>query len=237
MKQLIVFISMSFVLSSFLVTKKVDIQKENINIKVVNQKENINTKVDIVKPYALDKFSRNVSSRGPIKCPKIKLISYKGSHIRYHKPVTINHAFKEKLIAFEKLVKEVSIEIYGRSPHKIRHLGTYNCRRIGGNRNMLSEHAFGNGIDVASFSFPRLRRGEKLPEGIPKSIKRSFNVDMLKHWNDKRTAKGLHQRFLHTLGHRLINSEIFRVMLGPSFPGHKNHFHLDNAPYDVVSIF
>ena len=129
------------------------------------------------------------------------------------------------------------MEIYGRAPHKIRHLGTYNCRRIGGYPNMLSEHSFGNGIDIASFSFPRLKRGEKLPSGVPRSLRRSFTVDMLKHWNAKRTAKGLHQRFLHTLGHRLIERKIFRVLLGPAFPGHKNHFHLDYAPYELISIF
>ena len=188
-------------------------------------------------PYALDTLSREVSPRGKVKCPKLPLISYRGEHVKYHKPVTIHPAFKERLTRFELLVKEVALEVYGRAPHKIRHLGTYNCRRIGGNRTLLSEHSFGNGIDVASFSFPRLKRGEKLPEGVPRSLRRAFTVDMLKHWNAQRKAKGLHQRFLHTLGRRLIESKIFRVLLGPSFPGHKNHFHLDCAPYDVISIF
>lgn len=188
-------------------------------------------------PYPLDKLSRKVPAKGSFKCPKVKLISHRGEHVKYHKPVTIHPAFKERLIRFEKLVKEVAIEVYGRPPHRIRHLGTYNCRRIGGNREKLSEHSFGNGIDVASFSFARLKRGEKLPPGVPRSLKRAFKVDMLKHWEDQRTAKGLHQRFLHTLGRRLIESKIFRVLLGPAFPGHKNHFHLDCAPYDVISIF
>ena len=188
-------------------------------------------------PYALDELSREISPRGRIKCPKIPLVMYPGEHIKYHKPVRVHPAFKERLARFELVVREVALEVYGRAPHKIRHLGTYNCRRIGGYPNLLSEHSFGNGIDIASFSFPKLKRGQKLPAGVPKSLRRSFRVDMLKHWNATRKAQGLHQRFLHTLGRRLISSEIFRVLLGPSFPGHKNHFHLDCAPYKLISIF
>ena len=188
-------------------------------------------------PYPLDDVSRETPPRGRPRCPKVPLVLYRGEHIKYHKPTRVHPAFKERLVRFEEVVKQVSIEIYGRPPHKIRHLGTYNCRRIGGYPNLLSEHSFGNGIDIASFSFSRLKRGEKLPQGVPQSLKRAFRVDMLKHWNAKRIAKGLHQRFLHTLGHRLIESKIFRVLLGPAFPGHKNHFHLDNAPYELISIF
>ena len=187
--------------------------------------------------YPLDELSREISPKGPVKCPKIPTIKYPGEHVKYHKPVTIHPAFKERLARFELLVKEVGIEVYGRAPVKMKHLGTYNCRRIGGYPNLLSEHSFANGIDIASFIFPKLKRDEALKEGLPKSLRRAFTVDMLKHWNAKRTAKGLHQRFLHRLGRRLIDSKIFRVMLGPSFPGHKNHFHLDVAPYELISIF
>ena len=188
-------------------------------------------------PYPLDALSRETSPRGRVKCPKLPLISYRGDHIKYHRPVTVHPAFKERLARFELLVEEVALEVYGRAPREIKHLGTYNCRRIGGYPNMLSEHSFGNGIDVASFVFSRLKKGDTLPAGVPRSLRRAFTVDMLKHWNAKRTAKGLHRRFLHTLGRRLIESEIFRVLLGPSFPGHKNHFHLDCAPYELISIF
>ena len=153
-----------------------------------------------------------IPRRGKIKCPKLKLISYRGDLVRYHKPVTIHPAFKAKLKRFERLVSEVALEVYGRAPKKIRHLGTYNCRRIGGYPNLLSEHSFGNGIDVASFTFSRLKRGDSLPEGVPRSLRRGFTVDMLKHWSSKRTGGGLHQRFLHTLGRRLIASHIFRAV-------------------------
>ena len=91
-------------------------------------------------PYPLDELSRKVPAKGPIKCPKLKLISHLGTHVKYHKPVTVHPAFKQRLIRFEKLVEEVAVEIYGRPPQHIRHLGTYNCRRIGGNREELSEH-------------------------------------------------------------------------------------------------
>jgi len=202
-----------------------------------NPDSGVDVESSLTPPYPLDELSRETSPRGRIKCPKIPLVTYPGEHIKYHKPVRIHPAFKERLVRFELLVREVALEIYGRAPYKIKHLGTYNCRRIGGYPNLLSEHSFGNGIDIASFSFPRLKRGQKLPAGVPKSLRRSFRVDMLKHWKAARKDKGLHQRFLHTLGRRLIASQIFRVLLGPSFPGHKNHFHLDCAPYKLISIF
>jgi len=37
---------------------------------------------------------------------------------------------------------------------------------------------------------------------------------------------------------RLIGrQDLFRVVLGPAWPGHHNHFHLDFAPYRVVEVF
>lgn len=190
-----------------------------------------------IDPYPLDHVSRETSPRGPVRCPKLPLVTYRGEHLKYHKPVRVHPAFKERLARFERLVIEVALEVYGRPPQKIKHLGTYNCRRIGGYPNLLSEHSFGNGIDIASFRFSRLKRGAQLKSGLPKSLRRAFTVDMLKHWSAPRAGGGAHQRFLHTLGRRLIASKIFRVLLGPSFPGHKNHFHLDNAPYELISIF
>ena len=185
--------------------------------------------------YELDEISRYVKKKGKIKCPKLKFVRYKGDYIRYHKPVTVHPAFKKKLIEFEKLVKEISIEIYGRAPLKIVHYGTYNCRRIGSNRNLLSEHSFGNGIDIAGFIFGKDKSKKK--NNIPKRLRRPFKVDMLKHWNSSKTYNGLHQKFLRKIGKEMIERKMFRVILGPAYPGHRNHFHIDMAPYEVIAVF
>ena len=185
--------------------------------------------------YPLDKFSRKVPKKGKFKCPKVEIITYRGDIIKYHKPVRVHPAFKERLVKFEELVKEIALETYGRSPDRIIHLGTFNCRRIGTNRGKLSEHSFGNGIDVAGFVFKRVKN-KKIRSKIDKRFRGYFVVDMLKHWNSKKLG-GTHSKFLKEIGRKMIERKMFTVMLGPSWPGHKNHFHLDLAPYNVVSIF
>ena len=43
---------------------------------------------------------------------------------------------------------------------------------------------------------------------------------------------------LADLARRVIaRPEVFRTVLGPAYPGHHNHFHLDCAPYRVVEVF
>ena len=142
------------------------------------------------------------------------------------------------MILFEKVVAEVALEIYGRVPKRIKHLGTYNCRRIGGYPWLFSEHGIGNGFDVAGFDFGPAERDKRLFKGLPKSLRRSFKVRILKHWNAQRGVAATHSRFLRTLAKRLIaRDDIFRVLLGPSYPGHKNHFHFDCSPWRLVDIF
>jgi len=166
------------------------------------------------------------------------MVRYAGDIIRYHRPIRIYTGFRDRLIKFEAVVRDVALEVYGRAPKKIVHMGTYNCRRIKGFPNLVSEHGLGNGIDVAGFDFGRLKRGETAPEGLPKRLRRGFKVRLLDHWNGKKGAQKLHARFLRTLATRLIEGEeIFRVILGPSYPGHKNHFHLDCAPYTMIDVF
>jgi hypothetical protein len=35
----------------------------------------------------------------------------------------------------------------------------------------------------------------------------------------------------------VARDDIFRVLLGPAFPGHKTHFHFDVAPWRLVDIW
>jgi len=190
------------------------------------------------EPYPLDDVSRMTPPRGKVKCPKLDLVKHKGESVQYHKPVKVHPAFQERLKRFEKVVYDTAIEVYGRAPSKIRHMGTYNCRRIRAYPDYLSEHALGNGIDVAGFDFSRLPRGESLPDGLPSSLKRSFRVRVEKHWDSNTRSGKVHARFLRLLSKRLIaRDDIFRVLLGPGFPGHHNHFHFDCAPYDMVEGF
>ncbi len=184
----------------------------------------------ILDKYGLDSVPRIVEAKGRIKCPKVPLVTYKGDLIRYHKPVRIYAGFQPRLRKFEQVVIEVAEEIYGRAPKRIRHLGAYNCRRIRKWPTFLSEHGLGNGIDVAGFDFGAAPKGK----WVPRHLRWSFRVDLKRHWK----ANNIHARFLDTLARRLVKRhDIFRVLLGPSYPGHKNHFHFDCSPWRLVDIW
>jgi hypothetical protein len=187
--------------------------------------------------YSLDDLPREVPERGKIVCPEVKKVTYRGDVIRYHKPVLIYQDFQPHLARFEELVRDTAIEIYGRAPRTIRHLGTYNCRRIRKWPTGLSEHGLANAIDVEGFDFGPAKKSER--KAAPAAaLHRAFNVRVLDHWATDRGVAALHQKFLHTLAQRVIDEPaLFRVILGPAEPGHHNHLHLDMAPWRIVNVF
>lgn len=188
--------------------------------------------------YGLDELSRRIPARGPVQCPSIELTTYKGEHLRYAEPARIYVGFKERLLQFEKLVTEVAAEVIGRPPRRLRHLGTFNCRRINAYPSWVSEHGLGNAIDVEGFDFGPLPKGESLREGLPRALAHPFSVRVEAHWTSKHPLTATHAQILRTLAKRVIEREdIFRVLLGPGYPGHHNHFHFDCAPYRMVDGF
>jgi hypothetical protein len=155
--------------------------------------------------------------------------------LRYDHPARVHPAFAERLRLFEQVVAEVGREQFGRAPVALQHAGTYSCRRIGGYPTLISEHGIGNGIDVVAFSFPRLPRRQPADANLPASLRGPFRVSLADFQAQPTTPRA---RFLDALARRLIGRhDIFRVLLGPAYPGHKGHFHFDVAPYRVVSIW
>jgi hypothetical protein len=188
--------------------------------------------------YPLDDLPRRIEPRGPVRCPAVELTTYRGKHMRYAEPAKIFSGFQPRLERFEKVVVALATEMYGRAPRTLVHLGTHNCRRISAYPDWLSEHGIGNAIDVAGFDFGPLPAEATAPEDLPKPFRGPFSVRMLSHWKVKQGVLAIHARFLRTLARRLIaRPEIFRVLLGPNYPGHHNHFHFDCAPYRMIDIF
>jgi hypothetical protein len=184
--------------------------------------------------YPLDTVTRDVPATGPARCPAVPLVTYRGSRVRYDHPAKVHPAFAERLRMFEEVVADVAREHFGRAPVSLQHAGTYSCRRIGGYPTLISEHGIGNGIDVVAFSFPRLGRRQDAPK-LPASLRQPFRVSLADFQAEPSTPRA---RFLDALARRLIGRhDIFRVLLGPAYPGHKGHFHFDVAPYRVVSIW
>lgn len=188
--------------------------------------------------YLLDPLPRTVPARGPMQCPKVDLVIHRGDTVRFSPPARVFSGFAERLTKLEGVVAEVAVEVYGRAPLRIANLGTFNCRRMAKYPDWLSEHGLGNAIDVEGFDFGPLPKDGKLPEGLHKSFKGPFEVRMAKHWNASVGITAVHARFLKTLARRLIaRKDIFRVLLGPGYPGHADHFHFDMAPFRLVEIY
>src|SRR5262245_39875917 len=97
--------------------------------------------------YPLDTVAREAPP-GDLTCPQVNLVDYRGDVVKYKPFVWVNADFKARLPAFESIVRDVGIEVYGRAPDRIVQLGGYGCRRMRDHAQWLSEHAFGNAIDV-----------------------------------------------------------------------------------------
>ena len=194
-------------------------------------------------PFGLDGVPRWVASaKGPLKCPKVELVSWRGQVLTYGGSVRVYKGFAEKLALFETVARDVAVEIYGRAPSRILHMGTLNCRRIRTWPNLISEHGLGNGIDIAGFVLPSLKKGQTAPASLPGPLRKRFEVTVLRHWQADPTPRGdavaqTHAKFLRRLTEVLLERpEIFRVLLGPAYPGHRDHFHFDCAPWRLVTL-
>jgi hypothetical protein len=188
--------------------------------------------------YPLDAIDRAIPKTGQQPCPRVGPVAYRGDVVRYSPVIWVHPDFRARLAAFEGVVRDVGIEVYGRPPERIVQLGGYNCRRMRSHAGWLSEHALGNAIDVLGFDFGRLPKGAMLSAGVDPVLANGFEVRVQAHWAKKEGVAAAHARFLRALALRLIGREdVFRVLLGPGYPGHANHFHFDVAPWRMVQIF
>jgi hypothetical protein len=189
-------------------------------------------------PYPLDSIPREVPPTGDLGCPRIEVASYRGDVIRYKPEIWVNASFRARLGAFERVVRDVAVEVYGRAPDRIVQLGGYGCRRMREHTGWLSEHALGNAIDVAGFDFGHLPRGAALPPGLPPAFANAFEVRVLGHWGKQHGHAAVHARFLRMLVRTLLGrDDVFRVLLGPGYPGHNNHFHFDVSNFRMAQVF
>jgi hypothetical protein len=99
---------------------------------------------------------------------------------------------------------------FGQAVARMEHLGSYNCRRIGGgDAGNWSEHSSGNAIDIAAFV---------LADGT--------RISLIDDW--RATPDGRRSRFLADA--RNGACELFATTLSPDYNrAHADHFHLDLA--------
>jgi hypothetical protein len=109
-------------------------------------------------------------------------------------------------------VQPAAVAWFGVPVVEIQQIAAYACRsvdNIPGER--LSEHAFGNAIDVAGF---------RLADGRVVTVKRDFRV------GEPRARGFLHEVYAAACAR-------FKTVLGPGEAYHEDHFHLDLAHHNA----
>jgi hypothetical protein len=109
-------------------------------------------------------------------------------------------------------VQPAALAFFGLPVVEIQELDAYSCRPVNNvPGEKLSEHAFGNAIDIAGF---RLANGRLI------TVKRDFR------FGDRRARGFLTEIFATACAQ-------FKTALGPGEPNHEDHFHLDLAHHNA----
>ncbi len=146
-------------------------------------------------------------------CGFLNAIEVQTSTVPYSSAVRVTCPVAAALYLWEREVVAPAAQRHFRSPlARIDHLGTYSCRRIGGEpTGRPSQHATANAIDIAGF---RLANGRR--------------VTLLDGWDGEPEERA----FLREI--RDDACGLFRAVLGPDYnAAHRDHFHLDMGPYGV----
>jgi len=103
-------------------------------------------------------------------------------------------------------VQPAALHWFGVPVTSIKQIGSYACRSmVGASTHHISEHAFGNALDIASFTFADER-----------------TVTVKDGWHGSPEEQG----FLHDV--QLYACETFTTVLAPGYnPEHYNHIHVD----------
>jgi hypothetical protein len=121
------------------------------------------------------------------------------------------------LAALEPEIQALATEHFQRRVRSLHQGGTYSCRKMA-RFDLVSEHSYGNAIDVYAFT---LEDGQK--------------VSVLSHYGKLNEPPMTPEaRFLRELGSRAFDDGFFSVALSPYWDAlHKDHFHFDMARYRV----
>lgn len=158
-------------------------------------------------PYYLAAAPVNGPSACSIRTP-IKVLATANGQVRVSPPATINCPLTVSLNRWvQNSVQRAAYRYFGKPVVEIRQIASYGCRgRNGSHRGPLSEHAYGNALDIAGF---RLAGGEE--------------ITVVRGWwrGSPRERAFLREVFIGACAE-------FYTVLGPgSDRYHYNHFHVD----------
>lgn len=186
--------------------------------------------------YPLDHWAREIRGTSPPACPEVTLIEFRGANIAFHPAARVIEPFREPLTQLEQLVEQLSLRFYGRRPSQILVASSYDCRSVSGRRR-LSEHALGNAIDISGFRFDAAPVVSADGRVHPTALPAPFEVLVEEHWKARGDAVvRRHARFLEELTRELSDRQVFRTLIGPADPDHRDHFHFDMSPWTHVEL-
>jgi hypothetical protein len=139
--------------------------------------------------------------------------------VRLSPPATMTCQLALGMVHLEALVQEFAHKELGEGVRSLNHGGTYNCRKMA-RFNLVSEHSYGNAIDLYSFTLESGRKITVLRDyGKLDAPAESFSKEA---------------RFLRGLASAAFDRNIMSVSLSPYWDTlHKDHFHFDMARYRV----
>jgi hypothetical protein len=145
-----------------------------------------------------------------------KIAGLTGGAVQLNSPATLGCPVTEALEAWlESVVQPAALARFGQPVTQIESMGSYACRGINNQRgSKLSEHAFGNALDIGAFE---LADGRK--------------IVIRKDW-----ARGEEQEKAFLREAHVGACDHFTTVLGPgSNAFHYDHFHVDLAMHGATS--
>ncbi len=143
----------------------------------------------------------------------LKVASFSDSAISFAKAPTIGCPLTMALDGWMMAsVQPAALAWFGVPVVEVQQYDNYNCRPVDNipGKN-LSEHSFGNAIDIGAF---------KLADGRTVTVKKDFR------FGEQRARGFLHEVFAAACAQ-------FKTVLGPGEPYHEDHFHLDLAHHNA----
>jgi hypothetical protein len=141
----------------------------------------------------------------------LKVSAMADGHVSVGPSATLNSPMTAAVEAWlDDAVQPAAMEWFGAPVVEIRQISSYSCRpRNNEAGEKLSEHAYGNALDVAAF---------KLADGRTITVKTD--------WNGDPYAQGFLREAIAAACTR------FKTVLGPGVKYHGDHFHLDLAHHN-----
>lgn len=153
------------------------------------------------------KFDNMPAQSDPAGCsvPYPIVITSLGKGVGLEPDAAMNCAMAEATARFAKdVVSPAAQDVFGKPLKSISHASAYVCRPRAGTQK-LSEHAFGNALDISSFT---------LSDGTTVAVELSPTEKNGRFVSDVRRAA----------------CGPFKTVLGPGDPDHSEHLHFDLAP-------